>query len=91
MIRAATCEKMNGETVNIGNPTETTILQLAEKVKAITNSQSEVGLLPRQPDDPQRRCPDISKANRILKWSPSVTLDEGLKKTIEWFLQRTLE
>jgi UDP-glucuronate decarboxylase len=91
MIRAATCEKMNGEIVNIGNPIETTILELAEKVKAITNSQSEIRLLPRCPDDPQRRCPDISKANRILKWSPSVTLDEGLKKTIEWFLQRTLE
>lgn len=88
MIRAATCEKMNGETANIGGPTETTILQLAEKVKAITNSQSEIKLLPRQPDDPQRRCPDISKANRILKWSPSITLHDGLKTTIEWFLQR---
>jgi len=88
MIRAATCEKMNGEIVNIGNPTETTILQLAQKVKAITKSQSELRLLPRQPDDPQRRCPDISKANRILKWSPSVTLHDGLETTIQWFLER---
>jgi nucleoside-diphosphate-sugar epimerase len=78
---------MNGEIANIGSPTETTILQLAKKGKAITKCHSEIKLLLRQPDDPQRRPPDMSKANRILKCSPSLTLDEGVRMMIEWFLQ----
>lgn len=79
---------MKGEVVNIGNPHEVTILELAKKIKAITNSESKITFHPRPQDDPQKRCPDISKAKKVLNWSPSVTLDEGLQKTIAWFVQR---
>lgn len=88
ILQTATRNEMKGEVVNIGNPNEVTILELARKIKAITNSRSEITFHPRPPDDPQRRCPDISKAERILDWSPGVTLDDGLQKTIEWFMQR---
>lgn len=87
ILRAATRNGMKGEVVNIGNPQEVTIVELAEKIKAITNSKSKITFHPRPPDDPQRRCPDISRAKKILDWSPSVTLEDGLRKTIEWFIQ----
>jgi nucleoside-diphosphate-sugar epimerase len=79
---------MKGEVVNIGNPQELTVLQLAEKIKAITNSNTKITFHPRPPDDPQRRCPDISKAKKLLGWLPTVPLDEALRKTIESFRQR---
>jgi len=90
ILRTATQNEMKGEVINIGNPNEVTILELARKIKAMTNSKSEITLHPRLPDDPQRRCPDISKAKRILDWSPSVTLEDGLQKTIEWFTRHQL-
>jgi len=71
--------------VNIGNPDEFTILQLAEMVKMLTDSKSRVvfNLLPE--DDPKVRMPDITKAKKLLDWQPQVKLQEGLKKTIIWF------
>ncbi len=74
--------------VNIGNPGEYTILQLAERIVALTQSQSRVEFRPLPPDDPKQRCPDISCARRLLDWQPTVDLDTGLARTIEWF--RTL-
>lgn len=72
-----------GEVYNLGNPDEFTILELAEKIKQITNSSSEIQFTQKLPeDDPQRRCPDISKAKQQLEWSPQVNLEEGLKLTI---------
>ncbi len=74
-----------GEVYNLGNPSEFTILELAEKVKQITNSGSEIATAEQLPeDDPIRRCPDIQKAKQSLGWEPKVELDEGLRKLIAY-------
>ncbi len=74
--------------VNIGNPEEITILQLAEKIKSLTNSQSPIEFRELPEDDPLKRKADISLAMEKLGWKPKVKLEEGLKKTIEWFKAR---
>ncbi|MCL5069984.1 MAG: SDR family oxidoreductase [Actinobacteria bacterium] len=71
--------------VNIGNPDEMTILELAEKIKKIISSKSKIVFHELPVDDPLVRRPDIFKAKKILNWKPEVSLDEGLQKTIEWF------
>ena len=71
--------------VNLGNPTEITMLELAELAIRTTGSRSGVDFVPRRADDPIRRCPDISLATRLLGWQPRVTLDEGLQETIADF------
>jgi len=71
--------------INIGNPREITILELAEKIIELTDSKSEIIFKELPEDDPVRRCPDITKAKEILGWEPKVSLEEGLIKTIEWF------
>jgi len=76
-----------GEVFNIGNPEETSILELAKKVKTLARSKSEITFHPLPQDDPRRRCPDISKAKKLLNWQPEITLDEGLIRTISWFLR----
>ncbi|MBU0683421.1 MAG: GDP-mannose 4,6-dehydratase, partial [Candidatus Omnitrophica bacterium] len=73
------------EPVNLGNPVEKTILALAEKIKQITGSDSEVILKKLPLDDPKLRRPDVSKAKEKLGWIPEVSLDDGLKRTVEWF------
>ncbi|MDR2595669.1 MAG: SDR family oxidoreductase [Fibromonadaceae bacterium] len=72
--------------INIGNPGEFTILELAEKIIKLTSSKSKIIKEPLPADDPKQRKPDISKAKKFLNWEPSVNLEEGLKKTIEYFL-----
>jgi len=75
--------------VNIGNPKEYTILQLAQKIIELTGSPSQVVFKPLPQDDPKQRCPDITVAKRELKgWQPKMAVTDGLKKTIEWFRQR---
>ena len=71
--------------VNLGNPGEFTILQLAEKVIQMVGSKSKIAFKPLPEDDPVRRRPDISKAKDHLKWEPTIQLDEGLKKTVSYF------
>jgi len=71
--------------VNIGNPKEFTIKQLAETVIEMTGSKSKLIFLPLPEDDPVRRQPDIGLARRILKWEPTIQLEEGLKHTIDYF------
>ena len=71
--------------VNIGNPTERTILELVQLVLTLTGSSSQVVFHPLPQDDPRRRRPDISKARRLLGWSPSTALEQGLRATIAWF------
>lgn len=71
--------------VNIGNPNEYTILQLAETIIELTGSTSEIVHRPLPPDDPKIRQPDITKARTLLGWQPVVSLKEGLERTIEWF------
>lgn len=71
--------------VNLGNPEEFTILDLAQKVIQKTNSESEIIFCPLPSDDPSKRKPNISLANKELDWKPNVKLDEGLDKTIEYY------
>lgn len=71
--------------INLGNPTERTILELVELVLAITGSASEVVYRPLPEDDPRRRRPDIGKAAALLDWRPRTSLLEGLRATIAWF------
>lgn len=71
--------------VNIGNPEERTMLQLAHLVRDAVGSPSEIVFRPLPTDDPTRRCPDISLAKELLGWEPVVGLDEGLAATISWF------
>ncbi len=74
------------EPVNIGNPGEFTILAFAELVNRITNNASGIRYVDsRTLDDPQVRRPDISKAKRVLDWQPTITLEDGLRRTIPWF------
>jgi UDP-glucuronate decarboxylase len=74
--------------VNIGNSAEFTVLELAEKVLALTGSKSRIALKPLPSDDPIRRCPDISLAKSKLGWEPKVGLEEGLGKAIEYFREK---
>jgi len=71
--------------VNLGNPNEFTIIELAKKVLEITESNSKIINLPLPEDDPVQRCPDITLAKQKLGWEPRVALDEGLKQTIKYF------
>ncbi len=71
--------------VNIGNPGEFTILELAEKVIEMTGSASKVAFSPIPADDPVQRQPDLTLARRHLGWEPTVPLEEGLRRTIEFF------
>jgi dTDP-glucose 4,6-dehydratase len=71
--------------VNLGNPTEFTMLQCAREVLAVTGSKSEIAFAPLPQDDPTRRCPDISKARALLLWQPKVPLREGLQKSLAYF------
>jgi UDP-glucuronate decarboxylase len=76
-------EKATGEIINIGNPEEISVLKLAKLVKDLTNSSSIITFEPLPVDDPKQRCPKIEKANQLLGWKPSISLEEGLLKTIE--------
>ena len=71
--------------VNLGNPGEFTMLELAEKVLAQTGSKSKLAFLPLPGDDPRVRRPDITLAGKLLGWKPEIVLDEGLRRTIEYF------
>jgi UDP-glucuronate decarboxylase len=71
--------------VNLGNPGELSILELAEQVLRLTRSKSRIRFKPLPKDDPKQRCPDITLAGKQLKWRPKVALDDGLKETIRYF------
>ena len=71
--------------INIGNPSEFTILELAEKVINLTGSQSKIIHETLPSDDPKQRQPDITQARQVLDWEPKYSLDEGLKPTIAYF------
>ncbi len=71
--------------MNLGNPEELTILEMAEKILQITGSGSGMVFRPLPEDDPKQRRPDITKAQKILHWNPTVKLDTGLRETVEWF------
>ncbi|MEY2831860.1 MAG: hypothetical protein RLZZ574_1118 [Cyanobacteriota bacterium] len=82
---------MNGEhmgPINIGNPGEYTILQLAETIQKMINPDAQLSYKPLPQDDPKQRQPDITKAKNLLGWEPTINLEEGLKMTIEDFRSR---
>jgi UDP-glucuronate decarboxylase len=85
MIRMMTTDPGFTGPVNLGNPTEFTILQLAETVLRLTASRSQIAFRPLPADDPLQRKPDIALARSALKWEPRTPLDEGLKPTIAYF------
>jgi dTDP-glucose 4,6-dehydratase len=78
-------ERGSPDPTNIGNPGEFTVLQLAERVLALTGSKSEIVRRPLPVDDPRVRQPDITRAKQLLGWEPRVPLDEGLRRTIDYF------
>lgn len=78
------------EPCNLGNPEEKTVLELAHLIKELTDSKSEIVLKSLPTDDPKRRLPDISKAKRLLNWSPQKDLIDGLKTTIAWYRELSL-
>lgn len=73
------------EPVNIGNPTELTILEFAEEIQRLVGSECPVATKPLPTDDPRQRQPDITKARRLLGWEPKVSLEDGLRRTIDYF------
>ena len=80
----ATSDEVTGP-VNLGNPDEISVGELAEKVIALTGSKSKITYQSLPTDDPTQRCPDISLARRLLGWKPKISLEGGLKKTIDYF------
>jgi len=74
--------------VNIGNPVEMTILEMAEKILQVTGSKSKISFMPLPEDDPKVRQPDIDNARKKLKWEPRVDLEEGLKGTLDYFRKK---
>jgi UDP-glucuronate decarboxylase len=85
LIRMMATPTANVGPINIGNPEEFTILQLAKLVIEMTGSHSKIIHRPKPQDDPRKRRPDISRAQETLNWSPRISLDEGLKKTVAYF------
>ena len=79
------------EPVNVGNPTEFTILECARQVIATTGSTSQIQFEALPQDDPKQRRPDISKAKRLLGWEPKVELEAGLKLSLEYFRRAVME
>ena len=88
ILTLATTPNMQGEVFNIGNTDEITILKLAETVLKKTGSKSKFVFSPLGQDDPKRRQPDITKAKQKLGWSPKVSLEEGLERTVEYFREK---
>lgn len=87
LVRLMKCEGLF-EPVNLGNPGEYTILEIAQKILDLTNSPSPITYGPLPPDDPGRRCPDITRARERLGWQPTVPLETGLKETIPYFVEK---
>jgi len=86
LVRLIESEAASGEVINLGNPAEHTVLEYAEKIRRLAESNSEIVFgAYAVGDDPQRRCPDITKALELLGWEPTIGLEEGLSKTIEYF------
>jgi dTDP-glucose 4,6-dehydratase len=77
--------------VNIGNPTEFTILECARQVLAVTGSKSKIRYEPLPPDDPKQRQPDITKARTLLGWEPKINLETGLRMSLEYFRKVTFQ
>ena len=71
--------------MNLGNPFESTVIELAERIIKLTGSRSKIVFEPLPCDDPKQRCPDITLAQQHLAWTPKVGLEDGLQETIDYF------
>jgi len=85
LIKAMFGKNTKGEVLNLGSTSEVRIIELAGLVKRLTKSNSKIKFTKLPIDDPRRREPNISKAKKILKWQPKTSLEEGLKRTIEFY------
>lgn len=85
LVRLMNNSNSSQSPINLGNPNEISVLELAQKIIFMTNSNSKVIQLPLPQDDPKQRRPDIDKAKKILGWQPTIDLENGLIKTIEYF------
>jgi nucleoside-diphosphate-sugar epimerase len=85
IISAMMGKNTKGEVCNLGNPNEKSVKEIAKIIKKLTGSNSQFTNEPLPPEDPERRKPDITKAKTLLKWEPKISLEEGLKRTIEYF------
>ena len=85
MLRMMESDKGFTGPVNLGNPSEFTTLELAERVLTLVGSKSKLKFMPLPEDDPKQRQPDITTAKENLDWSPSVPLEDGLKRTVDYF------
>jgi nucleoside-diphosphate-sugar epimerase len=85
LVSIGTKKNITGEVINIGNPHELSITKLATLIKQLTKSSSQISHEPIDEDDPKKRNPDISKAKQLLDWSPKISLEQGIIKTIEYF------
>ena len=85
MMRLMDADDQHTGPINLGNPGEFTIRQLAETIIDMTGAKSEIVLKPLPEDDPMQRCPDITLAKSVLDWEPAIQLREGLEKTIRYF------
>lgn len=85
LLAAMFTDGTKGEVINLGNPDERTILDFAETVRRICNPAAPLVFQPGRVDDPNKRCPDITKARTLLGWEPVVSLEDGLARTIEYF------
>ncbi|MEJ5173621.1 MAG: UDP-glucuronic acid decarboxylase family protein [Hydrogenothermaceae bacterium] len=88
IFRASVMEGLDGEVINLGNPEEIKILDLAKKIVDKTGSKANIKFCEKLEDDPVRRCPDMSKAKELLNWEPKISLDKGLENTIHYFKQK---
>lgn len=85
--RAMNCGSSRGKVINLGNPDERTVIELASQIIHLCDSKSELVYRDARPDDPARRCPDITLARHLLGWEPTTRLDSGLRATIDYFAE----
>ena len=78
----------SGEVINLGSGVETRVIDLAKIIVKLTGSKSGIEFHPLPVDDPRRRCPDTSKAEKLLRWKPKIGLEQGLSRTITWFQRK---
>jgi nucleoside-diphosphate-sugar epimerase len=88
LIRLGTYDGLAGTVVNLGNPDERSVLEIAEVLQRIAGREVGIRFLPLPIDDPQRRCPNVDRARRLLGWEPRVSVEECLRRTWEWYNTR---
>ena len=85
ILKTTISKQCKGQVINLGNDNEITILELAKKIKHLTQSNSQITFHPVPLDDPLRRCPDIRKARKLIGWVPKTSISDGLNTTINWY------